>query len=406
MERARELCASQESIAAAVYNVLLDVLLYVNNNNNSSNIPSPGLSQIGNDRLKGYNNNTFLRLKLAVLELIATHKHYRLFTGKNNSNNSNRSRMVALLIVATGDTIYPQVSERAAVYLKQYLDNKNNNSDDISSLLIGGNPTMLAMELLALCVGQVHAESALLSATTTASSSWNGLGSGHHNNVAVQGLLSQQQIMSTKRRPVAESVATAMISFTATELLDGHAHWWNNTVPVDLQNTAMLGLQVASRSLLASGTASSATTAVSRIGLSKLRAKPYIASAKLLNSLAIRLAVCVDSSSSKDSSSSSSQESVVIMMDLMGKCLATACSVLAPIASTPSSSGGRSNNGSDDGSIAVRDLCYGVIGTLSRSNKFAKDAANRLFARGVTVTDNNTSIIETATMLFGCCANE
>jgi len=459
LEVARHLCQSSEPIAAAAFDLFLDVLLYQPVSAHS-NIPPAGLSQAGKERLLlpqsssqprvadlNASRSQRVRLKHAVLELVAPHRRWALFLGSSSKTAkgstqraaANRARTVALLVAATGDAA-SEVSDRAGAYLKQYLESSNSHTsapaaganqrpsrssssemDNDNNTTAVGDPLQLAVELLILCVGETHADSILAkqqqqqqqqqqqpsnntTTTTTTPVLVERLTGRVDYAVAAAdgGALQQQKILSTKRRPVTEAQhGASMISFVSSRILNEYPNLLlmeNTKKGTGLQVLGTLAVEIAARSLSAASS-----------GLSTQQAKPYIGAAELLSALAIRLSVFYDSSNH----TLEEDKSTTACVTLMARCLSTVCGVLSSVASAPVhvAGGGRSSgNVHHDGSIAVRDACYGVIATLSRS-QFALLSSGALFARGDVVADSISSSrrpvsIETATLLFGCAANE
>ena len=340
-------------------------------------------------------------------------------------------------MAATGDAA-SEVSDRAGAYLKQYLENSKShttapaaganqrtssrsssssetgNNDNTTAV---GDPLQLAVELLILCVGETHADSILAQQQQQCSSSSSSSSSTTMTPVLLErltgrvdyavaaadgGALQQQKILSTKRRPVTEAQhGASMISFVSSRILNEYPNLLNTKKGPGLQVLGTLAVEIAARSLSAASS-----------GLSTQQAKPYIGAAELLSALAIRLSVFYDSSN-HTLEEEEEDKSTKACVTLMARCLSTVCVVLSSVASAPVhvAGGGRSSgNVHHDGSIAVRDACYGVIATLSRS-RFAVLPSGALFARGDIVADNSSSSrrpvsIETATLLFGCAANE
>jgi proteasome component ECM29 len=384
---AREVCRTRPETAATVYDLLLDVLLY---QPVSGNIPPAGLSQAGQERLRVGHSSTErdwaaemahparrVLLKTAVLDFIAPSRRWGLFLSSDNGegpvhwHEAGLARTVALLITASGD-VSGEVSERATSYLKAHFDSYRGKTTDSSSQVIG-EPVQLSTSLLSLCLGHPHAS----------------LG----RNEAANGTETTQLILSTRRRPVGEAVSSAILSFVSSKILEEYPNLLDSTDPAAVLALGTLAVSVANKSLSDLSTGSS--------GLSTQRAKPYLAAAQLLSSLSVRLSVHYDMN----------PEGTDGVVDLMARCLSTACAVLSPVSSIRSSTSNR-NAVSNDGSIAVRDSCYGVIGTLSRS-QFALVKEGYVFSLGTKAEFNEMSDDDalkmstgTAKMLFGCAPNE
>ena len=369
---ARKLLQEQSQIAGTVFDLLLDVLLYTPTANISSTLPPEGLSQAGNERLR-HGASTSERdwaaemaprkrrvaLKQAVLEWIAPSRKWVLFDG-------DLARTVALLVVASGSNEV-EVAERAESFLKMHLDSLRGQNENVSvSRALLGDPVTFMCQLLSLCLGQAQAEHATIILPS--------LGS------VPNGDLSTQVLLSTKRRPVSEAARAAILAFLASRVLEDDALVFTDTSADSIESISTLAVQVAHTSL-------SSPAALSVMGLSTLRAKPYSSAAHLLNALCTRL-VTITSSAAPNCDK---------IISLLARMLAAACSVLAP-ASTQRSTATRTNTTSD-GNLEIRDLCYGVICILARS-MLAPQAY--IFTQG----DALSSSVSTATLLFGCAANE
>jgi proteasome component ECM29 len=98
---------------------------------------------------------------------------------------------------------------------------------------------------------------------------------------------------------------------------------------------------------------------------------------------------------------------VYAVEELLARCMSTACTVLKSFASRcNTSSADRAVSGSNDGSVAVRDSCYGVVATLSRS-QLCNSRSIFLFNCGIASKEARLdSSVETASLLFQCTACE
>lgn len=205
-------------VGAATYELFLDVLLYTNHQSigiQTSNIPPPGLSILGKERLQASNNTSnwnssmikLKELKCCILDCVAPCCRWSFFDSpttdttttdrtidkKNNKEEEKRriyarARTIALLIIATGD-IHLDVAERASLYLKTHLDsmrnattantttnssnqnptailgsikknklqNNSTTSADIPTIFLG-SPITLSCELLSFVIGDVMAD--------------------------------------------------------------------------------------------------------------------------------------------------------------------------------------------------------------------------------------------------------
>lgn len=442
----------EDSVAGNdVYQLFLDVLLYepvipspamnnnnnnnstaTRNNNNTSSIPPNGLSPHGANRLENGHSTTETSwkaemalpkrrsdVKLALLDLIAPTR-LALFLQEGGPSISLASlglaRTVALLIVACGDPSRA-VAERGATYWKAYRDSQRQVSADAHRLLHLPIAS-LSIELLSLCLGQIHSDAALVPTGIV------------HSSVILwlspppPVLASAPEQLSTlnghfanKRRPVSESYFTAMVEFVAklleenpraledpddveeAELDDITAvgNGPNGPIPTT-KAVALLGVAT-----LAVRVAKSKLRSASVAGLTALRAKPWIVAAQVLQAVSIRLAMYCDSHSQGGIDNRVS--------NLLGQALVLACSTVAGAAQrrVESASNLASASFGSAGNLAVRDACYGVICTISRS-KLAIEPRGLVFSCGEPSTSTATAATqlssETAKLLFGCATNE
>lgn len=442
MAMAREVCQKDPQASGAVFDLLLDGMLYQPVPINS-NIPPSGLSQAGHERLKSGNSLTardwaaekatrmkLMEFKLALLDFVAPSRRWALFMGNNNHNGTNASeaqasvsKTVALLVAASGDP-NPEVAQRATTYLKMHHDsyrgqdattqantpnggreesNSNNDSETPSiAATAAGDSMRLTCSLLSLAIGQSNAESALSKLNFGGNTAaWLGLPPDPPTSTD-----SSQLILSLKRRAASESSVASIMNYVADRVLD-NPHVFDNDTAVALQATKISTLPV----LAAQRTLSNLRTSS---GQTILQAKAYVAAAKLLNILCVRLTTCYDTISVKeeeeDANSNGLEEKGVL--DILARALATACAVLAPASSPRATSSAPSGSSSMEGSIAIRDACYGVVCSLSRS-RFVSAKESYIFTRGYTNKamengGNNALLvsIDTASLLFGCVANE
>lgn len=368
MDEARRLCRDNETIASAVYDLFLDVILY--QPSPSKTMPPPGLSQAGHERLvagisqkatdwaaemasQGY----LKEFKLAILNFIVPSRRWALFM---NATNKGISRTVALLVAATGD-VHPDVADRANLTLKSHWDSMRERNEETQAIAALGDPMALSCSLLSLILGDGNAQSVLSQVPTEKLS----LTLGRTIPVDAQ---RTQIVLSLKRRAASEQTAAAGMSFIATKVLDDNPWLLDAVGPVMTRALSTLAVFAASKLLSTPGTST----------LSTLRAAPYIAAAQLLNALSLRLVTLDDPP-----------------VDLLAKSLSTVCLVLTQ-ASSPRPA---AMAGTFEGSIAMRDACYGVICALSRSSH----GETFIFSCGATMKGVS---IDTATLLFGCAANE
>lgn len=455
MELARDVCQLDPRAAGAVFDLLLDGLLY---QTVSGNVPPSGLSQAGHERLRQGNSTTardwaaekaprmnLMEFKLALLDFISPSRRWAIFMGgqddegdddgQDRINSLGVSRTVALLVVASGDPNV-EVSQRATTYSKMHHDSFRgaSNSSKMNSamnsaqaaattqkdgslpLLAKGNAVgdsvCLTCGLLALALGQTNAESAMarIASTTTNIAStaaasdnantWLGLPPDLATNSD-----SSQLVLSLKRRAASESTMATIMNYLADKIFQDNPYLLNDFGIARVQQLATLPLLVSQRTLSNLRTFS---------GLSVVQAKAYVAAAKLLNILCIRLASFYDglSSTMHDDCEEKKQDGVdcsSVLLTLMARALSTACSILTPASSPmPSESSAMVSN---EGNIAIRNACYGVLCTLSRSH-FASAPESYIFTCGKTESVLNDGskaaivAIDTASLLFGCAANE
>jgi proteasome component ECM29 len=379
---------------AMVYDLFLDVLLY---QPMAGTIPPAGLSNTGWNRLKSgpwnHDRAALCQLKLAVLDFVVPGKRYRLFledskarSVDHESQSLNIARTLVLLVVASSDPALREVSEFASSQLKQHLDSlrmvgSNKDGMDVRHSVFG-DPMAVVIELIALCLGQVHAESILKSSRRL--------------GVSLPSSSTTPQRLD-KRRPLDEmSQSPVLMTFVSNNILNEYPTLFeDHSLDVILSFSGVV-IQLAQRIL-------STVTG----GLSTLRAKPYLAAAGALNALAIRLCALYDRLYDTNDSAA--------LTDVLCRTLSITCDVLIPVATSAvvSQTSRATMVGYNDGSIAVRDACYGIVATLSRS-QFAVHPHGYLFGRGKASatspkdSSNGDCIvsIDTASTLFGCTSNE
>ena len=370
MDQVRQLLASNSAVAQSLYELLLDSLLY--QSSSSPTMPPPGLSQAGNERLRVGTSTTArdwaaetavsgrLRdFKLALLTLLAPTRRWALFM--RGESSLGVSRTIALLVATTGDA-HADVADRASSYLKLHLDTMRSKTEEEAKSGLG-NPISIIIAIQTLVLGDANAEVALskLKIMFTVSSLRRPVESAPPDQ--------HQLALSLKRRMASEKTSAGILSFCA-KLLDETPH-----LLLDMPDALAVGaLSVLSTSKLLANYTS---------GLSTLRATSYMAASQLLNSLCTRLTA---------SPTVLDNETV---LDIFSQALSVSCSVLANASSPRSSPTSTSTSG--QGSVAVRDSCYGAICSLSRCPEFCD--IGRIFG-------SSTTSIETATLLFGCAANE
>jgi proteasome component ECM29 len=369
MDQARRLCRDDETIASSVYDLFLDVVLY--QPSPSKTMPPPGLSQAGHERLiAGMSQRAtdwaaemapqsrLKEFKLAMLSFIVPSRRWALFM---NATNKGISRTVALLVATMGDA-HPHVAERANLALKAHLDSMRERNETTQAIAGLGDPMALSCSILSLILGDGNAQSALSQITVEKEQLTLG------RTVPVEAVQRPQLVLSLKRRMASELTAAASMTFVSQKVLNDNPQLLDAVGPGMTRALSTRAVFSGSKLLSTQGTST----------LSTLRAAPYIAAAQLLNALSLRLVTLDDPP-----------------VDLLAKSLSTVCSVLAQ-ASSPRPA---ATAGTFEGSIVMRDACYGVVCALSRSfhGEFF------IFSCGATMMGVS---IDTATLLFGCAANE
>jgi proteasome component ECM29 len=129
-------------------------------------------------------------------------------------------------------------------------------------------------------------------------------------------------------------------------------------------------------------------------GLTVLRGKPYVAAAELLSAMVAKLSGVEETGDTS------------IVPPLLAKTLLVASECLSttstPRHATPT---GVVNSSSSEGNTTVRDQLYLMISILSRS-PHVTSTHSWLFNAGRTASEPPSISIETASLLFGCLANE
>ena len=420
LEETRKLLGDSK-VAAPIFDLLLDVLLY---QPTTGSIPPPGVAQLGQERLKGgnstiekdwgvemlVNSNHLIKLKLDILNIIAPSRKVFLF------GTQNKLIPLVLLVVASGDTSV-QVVEHATTLLKIYLDsfrgsNSSNNDDGNDSTTtatstasneVYGNPIRLLKELLVLGLGQTRADSLLNSSSQTEDVVIPSLGVSFSVSTTTADPKMSQAILSSKRRPLSENGLSVVFEF-CTKILEEVPMLFEigDDDGVESQTTASMRLrQVRFLSNLFVATISktlSGSLTTSASGLNKTRGRPYVAAAKLLNTFVVRLCVFYDARCCSGNTEEEDDSSVRQLRALLGQTLQCACQSISPVTLQRVVT----NSNTSAGNIAIRDSCYGVVMTLTRSN-FAYAKEFYLFNVG---KSSNTFVIDTTTLLFKCTTNE
>lgn len=451
-------------VGAALFEIFSDVFLYTPVSAASSLIPC-GMSTSGYERLingaasgkmvggnsknwkEEFASRTRLReLKLKMLELIAPCRRFALFLfddenggdgaskiatsekvgndclSQNNPADNGAlsslkeramgiSRTVALMVLLTGDSD-PDVKSKAESYLRAHMDSYRGKDAeksvvDESSLhdALLGNSAALAQSLLNLVIGGV----ASISVTNRLMSQYKlersvdtlklGLGVSYHVDNTME--THQKALLSCCRKKVDEFTSAKALKFVA-KMLEENPKLFH---VCDLQSdeSDVVAVSIGSLTLSAFGD-------LRKPGSSGSAAVESVAS--LLNALCLRLTMFYDARMKQ----SSVETSRARIRQILAKSMVQASAVLAPMSS---GQGGSSTTGSStktaNTQLNIRDQCYGVVCTLARSS-FCLDECGALYDCGnirsfpekTNQTNFNRTLksISTASMLFGCVANE
>ena len=445
----RQICSTQQSTAAAIYDLFLDILLYQpcssNLNGTAGALPPLGLSQAGFERLTMGTSTTeknwiveylpksrLKTLKIAIIDFIAPCRRWAIFFDDSTSNQDKKSyntdkgmgiaRTVALLAVACGDS-HVDVAEKALNHLKVHMDSRRNINKDLENREIKsenhfsqllGNHLSLASSLLSLIVGENVALSLIQKA-------FMGFDKRPFDLLGVDtGIICQTTpnddkkiILSTKRRIVSEIFSSSIMQFvstrifdeipdvfklknTSTKIKDGNeSKCQEDTLKSFLSSAYCLGLLVhkAAEMFIGSGGASSSSAYVTT------RVSARVAAASMLNSF------CIRSSSLCDEIYDFNEKNNVVSGDklisdethtlsILSKSLTLASKILQALPS-------RGTFADNKETVDLRDYCYGILCTIARS-KVSNE--NLLFEN----VNSSTSMISItiASMLFACVANE
>lgn len=367
MDTARRLCSERDEIASSVFDLCMDVLLY--QPSSSTTMPPPGLSQAGHELLLSNkewatamrSSNKLQELQNAILNMFIPTRKWALFM----NNDKGIARTVAFLVVASGDA-HATVVERATLHLKAHLDSMRERHETTQAISALGDPISLSCTLLSLITGDSNAEAALsqIDGLNVATLS---LGSISTPNASA----SSQAILSFKRRMASDQTAAAIMNFVSQKVLNDNPLLLDTGGETQTRALSTLAVMSSNKILSTAGTSA----------LSTLRAAPYIAAAQLLNTLCIRLTALESPPRA-----------------ILAKAMVTVCNVLQQ-AATPRPS---TTPGTFEGSIAMRDACYGVVCALSRS----RHAGSFIFTSGKVQEENDAASMDTAKLLFSCAANE
>lgn len=385
LELARQLLAQDARIAGACYELFLDALLY---QTEAGNVPPPGLSSAGWERLKSGHSSTerdwgaemaprsrLCDFKTRLLEWIAPSRRWGLFTVDVSSADASEgrdglsisylhglSRSLALLVTASGDSMQG-VTEPAKQYLKQHWDSRRDKGGGF------GDTGILTKELLGLSVGGINAQMVLSSSSSTSA-----VDATRSNSIPALDNDSLGMIhvdIAFRRRQVSDTNFSELVG-TATKAIE------------ELQGADVCA--IGKLAILATDKMLSKLR--NSLGLTLLRGKPYIAAAELLNSVVVRLEKTEDR-----------EVDELSRWSMDARALALAAAALAPTAASPALSTGAIS----EANVAVRDSIYGTISVICRSS-FAKERFLVLMAAGN--LEVNTLSIDLFQLLLSCIGNE
>ncbi len=494
LRRTRMLLGSDPVVSSALFDMLVDVILYSPVPKSSSLIP-PGLSESSHKRLiggaasetysgwcstssGGGDNNwgeeyaassSLGRLKLRLLDLIAPCRSVALFLPEKNGGRGEGdsalekgeavgdgtstaivasdaggrdagrpfddgmgiSRTVALMVLLAGD-VDPGVSSKAESYLRVHMDarrrrdvrrrdNDDGEKDSSSSSSsvttttvldpLLGNSMALARTMLALAVGgasSMSIERTLMSQYGNNEKAIRILGKRHGltycapDDVDVDIHATRKALLSCARMRISEHTAAYALKFVSKIIDDDPRLFHVSGLDVEEEDSDVAAVLIGTMAL----------TVVSDLhrpgSLASLALK---SAAALLNSLCVRLSLFYDARVR----SSGADAPLGRLRSLLARCVRQACAVLAP------TSTGESTSLASDGTrgsilqVDIRDKCYGVLCTLSRSH-FALDDGYALFdcgdgsnggrSPGPLGSFSPLRATSTAAMLFGCSSNE
>jgi len=421
------LIQSDTIIAASLFDLFIDVLLYTPVPASSSLVPA-GLSESSYTRLIGgaaseqsggctswkeeYASVVGLRkLKLKLLDLIAPCRLHALFlremkiipdnndascegkgpTNDNDGGSMGMSRTVALMVLLTGDTD-PNVRDKAESYLRSHMDTYRGK--DVGSLesvhdALLGNSVALTHTILTFAIGGTMSMGIERTLRSQYSRNVGILGSnlGLSYHTPTDG--DWKVLLSCSRMRISESTATPALKFVA-KMLDDNPKIFHVGLDADLDEADSAAILIGTLILTIVGD-------LHRPGSS---ASPTLESAAtLLNSLCVRLSLFYDARVRSRSNVSASLER---LRSLLARSVKQACAVLAPTSTGESTSLANTGTRASGIQADIRDKCYGVICTLARS-VFALDENYALFNIGVS---NGKLCTSTASLLFGCSSNE
>lgn len=421
------LIQSDTIIAASLFDLFVDVLLYTPVPASSSLVPA-GLSESSYTRLIGgaaseqsggctswkeeYASVVGLRkLKLKLLDLIAPCRLHALFlpekkiiadnndascegkgpTNDNDGGSKGMSRTVALMVLLTGDTD-SDVRDKAESYLRSHMETYRGK--DVGSLesvhdALLGNSVAVTRTILTFAIGGTMS----MGIERTLRSQYAGtigiLGSnlGLTYHTLADG--DRKALLSCSRMRISESTATPALKFVA-KMLDDNPKIFHVGLDADLDEADCAAILIGTLVLTIVGD-------LHRPGSS---ASPALESAaSLLNSSCVRLSLFYDARVRSRLNVSASLER---LRSLLARAVELATATLAPTSTGESTSLANTGTRASGIQVDIRDKCYGVICTLARS-VFALDENYALFNIG---DSNGKLCTSTASLLFGCSSNE
>lgn len=373
MEKIHEVLSEDSTAAAALYDLLLDIIMY---QSTTGAVPPAGCSEAGQQRLQS--NKAWVaemappaRLSLCktrVLEWIAPTLQSCLFP-------KDSARTCTLLLAASGDANHQQMANQASLYLKHFLEDsgqqERTNPDSYLNLI---------MELLIHCVGCNNAMLALSSSSLP--------------SLGLDLSTSTQHAMPFRRRMVSDTTFAAMMMHVDKILADTPQLFYaeNVTDQKIMERIGTLTMLAVSKMVV---------KLLTSTGLTALQGRPYVSAVQVMNSLVIRFLSTLENQDQKLQADSHKR-----IESLLAKALALACTSLSNtiVATSSTTSKVASSSSSNEGNLSVRDALYGVICSLSRSDALVSDSTSWLFSLGKDQEHKVSS--ETATLLFACVAKE
>ena len=416
LEEARKLCSSNPEISIAIYDLLLDVLLYQTTAVENT-LPPPGLSTFGKERLCSgsstienswsaeYATNGRLKdLKIAVLDFIAPCRQWDLFNISGKSDKLATARAVSLMVVSSGDQ-HLDVSEKGASYLKAHMDSMRNNNGDSSqgdpqmlNINLLGHPLILTSSFLRLILGEIVSDNILLKYYHTGfqiSLGYNPDSSSDNSERAI--------VMSTKRRMVSEKSTAVMLSFIASRIMDDipkHFTYFYIESMTEIENlnscanlVCLIGSLVlaAVNKFIGTGRSLSSSSLTSTVG------NVSVSAAKLLHSFCIRLVSFHELCQTYMIEINDQIKVKTSIEDLLAQCFSVSCEIVR-VASSSHSSDVTNKVG-----METRDSGYLVISSIARCNV---SQVGFLFNGGDKSHSDQSLSTKMASMLFGCLINE